>query len=100
MWRKLKILLVALALSLSLSLPLSSQDLSSQESSLPITLSREDYEAMLAAMEAASAALTTSNDEIARLEKLSTKLYFVCGTLLVVDLALTITVIVQELKGK
>jgi hypothetical protein len=96
----LKILLVALALSLSLSLPLSSQQSSSQESSLPITLSREDYEAMLAAMELAASALTTSNDEIARLEKLSTKLYFVCGTLLVVDLVLTIMIIAQELKGK
>lgn len=100
MWRKLKTLLVALALSLSLSVPLSSQQSSSPESSLDITLSREDYGAILAALEQAGSALTMSYDEIERQKKLSKRLYFVCGMLLVVDLALTVTVIVQEIRGK
>ncbi len=41
-----------------------------------------------------------SYDEIERQKKLSKRLYFVCGMLLVVDLALTVTVIVQEIRGK
>jgi hypothetical protein len=100
LWRKLKPLLLACGLSLALCLPLQAQQRSSSESSLPITLSCEDYEAIVKAMEEASAALTRSNDKIAEQKRLLTKLYVVSGTLLAADLLAIIVIAVQEFRAK
>jgi hypothetical protein len=67
---------------------------------LPITLSCEDYEAIVKAMEEASAALTRSNDKIAEQKRLLTKLYVVSGTLLAADLLAIIVIAVQEFRAK
>jgi len=100
MWRKLRPLLLALGLLLALCLPLQAQQQSSLESSLPITLSREDYEAIVKAMEEASAALTRSNDKIDEQKRLLTKLYVASRTLLAVDVIAIIVIAVQELRAK
>lgn len=100
MWRRLRPLLLALGLSLALCLPLQAQQRSSSESSLPITLSREDYEAIVKAMVEASEALTRSNDKIDEQKRLLTKLYVACGTLLAVDIVAIIVIAIQELRSK